>query len=139
MGAAFSAAKEGLLVIDALKSGDFVLPAGALKQFESSSLDILTTMEALGARAAMIPAMDMAALQNATSAIAGQAEALIRLAAVPFGDLGGAAQSLRGNGGALGGATTITNYNTFQLPQGTPQQIATEALRLLNQQMRSRH
>lgn len=142
VGAAFSAAKDGLLVIDALKSGDFVLPQGALKQFETSSMDILATMQALGGMAATIPASDVAALQTVTAAISGQAEALIKLAAVPFGDLGGAAWGLGQSGGTLGsvGSTTITNtyYNTFQLPQGTPQQLATEAMRLLNQQMQSR-
>jgi hypothetical protein len=141
VGAAFSAAKDGLLVIEALKSGDFVLPEVALAQFKTSSMDVLTTMEALGARAAQIPASDIAALAGVTASISGQAEAMIKLTAVPWGDLGNAVQGLSSSGGAMsgmGGGMNITNYNTFQLPSGTPQQIATEALRLLNQQMGSR-
>jgi hypothetical protein len=138
--ATFGAAKDGLLVIDALKSGDFVLPQGALRQFESSSLDILATMSALGARAAAIPTSDIAALQSVTSAISGQAEALIKLAAVPFGDLSNAAGGLSQSGGAIGsaGGTIITNYNTFNLPPGSNQQTANEVIRILNQQVGAR-
>jgi hypothetical protein len=132
VGAAFSAAKEGLLVIDALKSGDFVLPQGALRQFESSSLDILSTMQALGARAAQIPAADIAALQNVTSAISGQAEAMIRLAAVPFGDLGGVAGGFSGTGGA-----TTTIYNTWQISGSDPNAVATIVMQRMNQQMKA--
>jgi hypothetical protein len=136
VGAAFSAVKEGLLVMDALKSGDFKLPGDALRQFEASSMDILDVTSKLGARASQIPAGDMAALQTATAAIAGQAEALIRLAAVPFGDLGGAASGLAQSGGAMGGmgSNTTTIYNTFNLPPGSNQQTAQEVIRLLNQQ-----
>ena len=137
VGATFSAAKDGLLVIDALKSGDFVLPQGALRQFEASSMDILTTMQSLGARAAAIPAGDIAMLQTVTSAISGQAEALIKLAAVPFGDLSGAGAGLSGSGGAMGsGMTTI--YNTFNLPPGSTQQIADAVIQKLNMQMGAR-
>lgn len=137
VGAAFSAAKEGLLVMDALNSGDFALKGGALAQFEASSMDVLTTMQALGARAAMIPAGDVAALQTVTSAISSQAEAMIKLAAVPFGDLGGAGGGFSGSGGAMGaGSTTI--YNTFNLPPGSTQQIADAVIRQLNTQMGAR-
>lgn len=141
VGAAFSAAKDGLLVIDALKSGDFVLPEDALGKFEGASLQILDVMQTLGARAAAIPTSDIAALSTITASIAGQAEALIKLAAVPFGDLAGAAGGLGQGGGALGslgGTTTITNYNTFNLPPGSNQQTAQEVIRILNQQMGTR-
>lgn len=136
VGAAFSAAKEGLLVIDALKSGDFVLPDAALKQFQSSSLDILTVMEALGGRAATIPTSDIAALQTITAAVASQSEALIKLAAVPFGDLAGAGAGLSASGGVMGSTTTI--YNTFNLPPGSTQQTVDAVIRQLNMQMGAR-
>jgi hypothetical protein len=140
VGAAFSAAKEGLLVIDALKSGDFVLPQGALKQFQSSSMDILTTMQVLGGRAAKIPTSDISALQTVTSAISGQAEALIKLAAVPFGDLASTAGGVSQSGGALRGVgTTITNYITVNPPVGSsPQAIADMVIRQINTSMGAR-
>jgi hypothetical protein len=65
VGAAFGAAKDGLLVIAALQSGDFVLPKGALAQFQSASLQVLDTMRVLGHKAATIPKSDIAALQTA--------------------------------------------------------------------------
>jgi hypothetical protein len=121
VGAVFAAAKDGLLVIDALKSGDFVLPDGALKQFEGSSLSIIDTMERLSGRASQIPAENIAALQTVTAAISGQAEALIKLAAVPFGNLsttsGGCAGAAMG-----GGAAPIINI--YPQPGQDPNAIA---------------
>jgi hypothetical protein len=140
VGAAFSAAKDGLLVIEALKSGDFVLPEGALAQFKTSSMDVLTTMEALGARAAQIPASDIAALAGVTASISGQAEAMIKLAAVPWGDLGSAVQGLSSSGGAMSGmgGGGVTNYITINPPAGSsPQQIADMVIQQMNSRVRA--
>lgn len=140
VGATFSAFKDGLLFFDALKSGDYKLDMGSLAKFEESTASTLETARRLGAIASTIPAADMSALQTTTAALSAQAEALIRLAAVPFGDIGGAAANLSRQGGALlggsGGSTTITNY--FNLPQGSTQQTAQEVIRLLNTQMGAR-
>ncbi len=140
VGATFSAFKDGLLFFDALKSDDFKLDTNALASFEQSTLTTLDVAKRLGAVAATIPAGDIAALQTTTQALTAQSEALIKLAAVPFGDLPGAAAGLAQQSaallGGLGGGTT-TIYNTFNLPSGSNQQTAQEVIRLLNQQMRA--
>jgi hypothetical protein len=66
-------------------------------------------MRRLGAQASTIPAGNIAALQGVTAAISAQAEAMIRLAAVPFGNLGGAAAQFGSSGGALGGSPVTVN------------------------------
>jgi hypothetical protein len=101
----------------------------------------LDVTKRLGAVAATIPAGDIAALQTTTAALAAQSEALIRLAAVPFGDIPGAALNLQKQSNALlgassGGATTI--YNTFNLPSGTPQQLTDMVIQKLTTQVRMR-
>jgi hypothetical protein len=121
VGAVFAAAKDGLLVIDALKSGDFVLPDGALKQFEGSSLSIIDTMERLSGRASQIPAENIAALQTVTAAISGQAEALIKLAAVPFGNL---STTSGGYAGAAMGGGAAPIINIYPQPGQDPNAIA---------------
>jgi hypothetical protein len=139
IGATFSAFKDGLLFFDALKSGDFKLDTGALATFETSTMATMETARRLGAIASTIPAGDMAALQTTTAALAAQSEALIRLAAVPFEDIAGAAAGLAQNSGALLGGGAPTNiYNTFNLPPGTPQQLATEVIRILDSRIGSR-
>jgi hypothetical protein len=108
-----------MLVIAGLNSGDFVLDTGALGTFQGASMQILDVMQALGARAAAIPTADIAALQTTTAALAAQSEALIKLAAVPFGDLAGGASSLQQGGSLLGGATApVTTYITIQAAPG---------------------
>lgn len=134
--AAFGAAKDGLLVIEALKSGDFTVSAGSLDQFKTTSLSVLDVMSALGAKASTIPTAAITALQSTTAAISSQADALIKLAAVPFGDIGPAAQAFAQQGGVGGGGTIINN--TFVLPPGSTRDTANEVIRILGQQTSTR-
>lgn len=116
-GGTFSAFKDGLLFFDALKSGDFQLDTNALSAFEKSTAETLAVAGRLGAIAVQIPAANLSALQTTTAALSGQAEALIRLAAVPWGDLGAATAGLNASGGVLagggggGGGLTVNVYN----------------------------
>lgn len=82
--------------------------AGRLAQFEAGARAILSTTERLADDARRIPAGGLAALQTATSAITAQAEALIRMAAVPFPDLPRIAGAFGGaNAGSVGGGVTF--------------------------------
>ena len=78
----------------------------------------------LGAKARKIPANDLAALGHTTQLLSAQSEALIKLAAVPFGDLPGAARNLDRQGGlVLGGAAPI--INVYPAPGMNVEQLAT--------------
>jgi len=134
VGAAFSAAKEGMLVIAGLNSGDFVLKPGSLEQFESASLNILDTMKALGGAASSIPKGDIANLQTVSAAISSQSEALIKLAAVPFTDLPGASAGLAQSGGAMGGMGAIT-VNVYGAAGQDAAAIANIVIQKLNSQV----
>lgn len=143
VGGTFSAFKDGLLFFQALNSGDFILNEDGLAKFESATLKTMAVARRLGAEAATIPSSDLAALQLTTQALAAQSEALIKLAAVPFGDLPGAAANLNAQaaqllGGYKGGGATTNIYNTFQLPPGTTAQIAEMVIQRLGQQVSSR-
>jgi hypothetical protein len=144
VGATFGTVKDGLLAVEALNSGDFVLKPGVLEKFATASMDILDTTERLGARASQIPAGDMAALQTATAAIAGQAEAWIKLAAVPWGDLSGAAAGYAQSGGAMGGmggggnTTIMPGAIVVNAQPGMDvRAIGQEVMRQINQQVRT--
>lgn len=136
IGATFTAAKDGLLFFDALRSGDFTPQPAALAQFEAGTMALMDTAARLGARAATIPAGDIAALQGVTAALNAQAEMLINMSAVPFGNLGAMAGGYSGSSST----TTTTNYfsNTFVLPNGTTQQMANEVMNIVRRQMESR-
>ena len=143
VGATFTAYKDGLLFFQALNTNDFVLDGAKLATFEQATAQTMETARRLGAQAATIPASDIAALQTTTAALTAQSEALIRLAAVPFGDILSGAQGLAQNGGALlagagGGGSTTNIYNTFNLPNGTTQQLAQEVIKQLGSQMGAR-
>ena len=101
VGATFSAIGDGLRVIDQLRFSDLTVDTASLQTFQDSSLAILNTADILAARADQIDPGALASLGNATAAINAQAEALINLSAVPFGNLG---QTAAGFGG--GGSTT---------------------------------
>lgn len=112
VGGTFANIKDGLLAAQALNSGDFVLDPAKLTQFETTSLAMIASTERLAVAAKAIPAQNLAALGAVTSAISNQAEALIRMAAVPFGDLPGAASGFAASGGAMGSGGPIVNiYN----------------------------
>lgn len=144
VGGTFSAFKDGLLFFQALNSGDFVLNPGNLAKFEKSTAQTMAVAARLGAMARKIPSQDIAALQLTTQALAGQAEALIKLAAVPFADLPAAARALQLQsntllGGARGGGGAVTNiFNIYQQPGQDARQLANEALRLFKQDIGTR-
>jgi hypothetical protein len=141
VGATFSAFKDGLLFFDALKSGDFKLDVGALNAFEKSTNQTLQVAKRLGATAATIPASDIAALSRTTAALAAQSEALIKLAAVPFGDLSGASSGLsqqanRLLGGAGGGTSVMVNV--YGAPGMDVNALANAVITKINQQTGAR-
>ena len=110
VGGTFSAFKDGLLFFEALNSGDFTLKESNLTTFERATEKTMDVAARLGAKARKIPANDLAALGHTTQLLSAQSEALIKLAAVPFGDLPGAARNLDRQGGlVLGGAAPIIN------------------------------
>lgn len=107
-GKVFDTIGKGLEVFDKIRFGDLSVDPANLKLLEASTLAVLDTTQTIAARAAQIPSGDLSALGLATSAINAQAEALINLSAVPFGNLQGAAGGLQSSGGAI----SITNYIT---------------------------
>ena len=143
VGGTFSAFKDGLLFFQALNSGDFVLNPGNLAKFERSTAQTMAVAARLGAMARKIPSQDLAALQLTTQALAGQAEALIKLAAVPFADLPAAARALQLQsntllGGARGAGGGSVVFNIYQQPGQDARQLASEALRLFKQEIGKR-
>jgi hypothetical protein len=113
-GSVLSAFKEQLLFNQAIGSGDFTVDPAKLAVFEQSMAQTLGVAARLGAQAAAIPAGNIAALQSATAALTSAYESMIRLSAVPFGNLpqlaGGLSAGVGGGGG--GGQSIIVNiYN----------------------------
>jgi len=135
VGGTFSNIKDGLLAMQALSSGDFELDPANLAKFERGSEQAIATIGRLGALAATIPAADVAALQTITAAATAQAEAMIKRAAVPFGDLASASAGFAASNGVIGGKGNTTINNTFSLPQGTTQQLAQEVIKIMNAQI----
>lgn len=135
LGGTFGVIKDGLLAFDAINSGDFVLDPAKLAQFSDASLVALDTVSRLATRATQIPATSLTALEGATSALSGLAEAGVKLAAVPFGNLADISRIFSGGGG--GNSQTNIN-NTFVLPPGSNRETANEVIRILSQQTSSR-
>lgn len=128
LGSTFGAAREGLLLIDALGAREWTVDAGALRQFEQSSDQILSTLERIGARAQAVPATSLTALTSAAEALTSQSEALVALSAVPFGNLPQLAAGLAGEGGG-GGPVTI---NIYQQPGQDANALANLVISRLN-------
>lgn len=105
-GSILSAFKEQLLFAQAIGSGDFVLEPAKLAVFEKGMAQTLAVANRLGAQAVAIPAGNIAALQNTTAALTAAYESMIRLSAVPFGNL---PQLAQGFGAAVGGSAGGTN------------------------------
>jgi hypothetical protein len=141
VGSTFTAFKDGLLFFDALNSGDFNLNPAKLAQFEAATAKTLMVTKRLGALARTIPAADIAALGATTAALSAQAEALIRLSAVPWGDLPAALAGLQNQGGALvggavrGGSTTTINVNVYGVPGMDVSTLANVVIQRLNSQV----
>lgn len=125
--------KEQLLFAQALNSGDFIVNSRDLAIFEQGMARTLAVAGRLGAQAAAIPTGNIAALQSAATALTASYDSMIRLAAVPFGNI----PQLTGG---LGGGSSTTNYfnNTFILPPGTTQQMGQQILGHLRQQLTMR-
>lgn len=123
VGGTFSAYKDGLLFFEALNSGDFALKESNLTTFERATEKTMDVAARLGAKARKIPANDLAALGHTTQLLSAQSEALIKLAAVPFGDLPGAARGLEKQGGLLLGSSVVVNV--YPAPGMNVEQLAT--------------
>lgn len=96
IGGTFSAFKEGLLFFQALSSGDFVLDPKNLAAFERAMGQTIATAGRLGKQAAAIPPANVTALETTARALTTSYESMIKLAAVPFGDLPPSVQNLGG-------------------------------------------
>lgn len=134
IGGVFTNVKDGLEVFDRLRFSDISVDPKNLALLHDSSVMVLDTVAAIGKQAAMIPAGDIAAMNSATGAIKAYSEAMVTLAAVPFGNLPTTAQSFAGAGLGGGGSVVNNYYNTFNLPPGTTQQIADVVIQRLNRQ-----
>lgn len=101
--------------VEALRSGnEFAIDPEVVAKLEESASVVIGLGGRLGAQAATIPASDISALANVTSALTGVYESLIKLAAVPVGDLAGASGALAGLSlggfGGGGGSSVVNNY-----------------------------
>lgn len=139
VGNTFSAFNEGLVFLDRLRYTDLAIDPQHLMTLEQSTMQTLATMERLGARAAQIPPANIAALQNSAAALTAQMDALIRMTAVPWGNVPAAVAGYNASGGAAaGGGNTYQFNNTFVLPTGSTQQMAQEVIRIVQQQVQTR-
>jgi hypothetical protein len=112
IGAMFGAFNDGLVFFDRLRFSDLSVDPANLALFEQGVGMALDSAARLGALAATIPAGNIAALNSATGALGQAADTMIRLAAVPFGNLAGAIGNLGTGGGGGGGQSVIVNiYN----------------------------
>lgn len=137
VGATFQAASAGLETIDRINLTQVALDPAQLATYQQSALAIMDTAQILGARAAQIPASDIAAWQNVTTAMNGQAELMINLAAVPFGNLPQIAGSFAGGAGGGGAPITVIN-NIYQLPGENTNALADRVINRLGQRFGDR-
>jgi hypothetical protein len=107
-GSIIAAFRDQLLFSQAIGSGDFTLDTAKLAVFEKGMAQTLAVAGRLGAQAVAIPAGNIAALQNTTAALTAAYESMIRLSAVPFGNL---PQLAQGFGAAVGGTNITVNIN----------------------------
>jgi hypothetical protein len=123
-GSIIGAFKDQLLFAQALQSGDFAINAGNLATFEKGLSQTLSVAQRLGAQAAAIPAANIEALQSTTAALNSAYESMIKLSAVPFGNIGALTAGL---GGSSTTSNTVINV-TIQNPPATlnvPQLVQT--------------
>jgi hypothetical protein len=135
-GSILSSFKEQLLFAQAIGSGDFAIDAQKLGLFEQGMRQTLAVAGRLGAQAALIPPGNIAALQNTTAALTAAYESMIRLSAVPFGNLPQLTGALGGGGG---GGSVVNNVTINTLPGQNTQQIADAVIQRLGQRIGSRH
>jgi hypothetical protein len=132
VGGVFSNVKDGLEVIDRLRFSDLTVDPKDLATLQTSEIAVLNAMQSVSARAKLIPAADIAALQNVNAAVGGLADSLIKMNAVPFGNLPGMGGGIAGAAPTVGGGMF---YNTFNITGGDPNAIAQQVIQVLNQQM----
>ena len=140
LGSTVSAFRDTLAFNEGLLFGAAVAPdAATLAQFQGGASDILDTTKALATQAQRIPASGLAALHTATSAMSAQADAMIRLAAVPFADLPRVAGAFGGtNAGSVGAGGGVT-VNIYNPPQGVDiQSVITQVKQGITQQIGTR-
>jgi hypothetical protein len=101
IGATFSGLKDGLIFLEGIRNDDFALDPAKLAQFEAGAAATLEVTGRLGEKAAAIPPGNIDAFARATSALSGQADALLKLASVPLGDLVSAAAGYGASGAQL--------------------------------------
>lgn len=106
-GSILSAFKEQLLFAQAIGSGDFKIDLKNLAIFETGLSQTLAVANRLGAQAAAIPPGNIAALQSATTALTASYDSMIKLGAVPFGNV---PQLTSGLSQGMGGGQTINVY-----------------------------
>lgn len=126
--------KDQLEVMDRIRFSDLTVDPRNLAQLEQSGAMILGTIAAIGARASLIPAADLTAMNAATTAIKNYSEAMVTLNAVPFDGLAGINASLAGGGGG-----TVTNYITVQAAPGMDVvALANQVARVIDQKTGAR-
>jgi hypothetical protein len=135
-GSILSSFKEQLLFAQAIGSGDFAIDAQKLSIFEKGMAQTLAVASRLGAQAALIPPGNIVALQNTTAALTAAYESMIRLSAVPFGNI---PQMTGALGSAGGGGSVVNNVTINTLPGQSNQQIADMVMQRLGQRIGSRH
>ena len=120
VGGTFTAFKDGLLFFEALNSGDFRLDPKNLAVFEQGMTQTMATAGRLGQQAVAIPAANITALQNVTAALTASYDSMIKLSAVPFGNIG---QLAGAYGGAGGGQSITININNPPASMNVPATI----------------
>lgn len=138
------AARESLLTIQAINDQTFALDPAKLAAYEQNAGKMIATVGRLAQQAAAVDPAQLAGLQAVTGAISAQAEALIRLSAVPFDNLGAIAGGFAGSGvsSAGGGATNITiapgAISIYAQPGMDASSIAQQVLAQLQRQVQGR-
>jgi hypothetical protein len=139
VGGTFAAFKDGLLFFEALNSGDFQLDPKNLAKFEAGMGQTMATAGRLGAQAVAIPAANITALQNVTAALTAAYESMIRLAAVPAGNLSQLAAGFGAAVGGGGGGSVVNNIYITTQPGQNANQIADAVIQRIGQRVGARH
>jgi hypothetical protein len=105
LGGTFTALTGGLTFIEALNTGDYAIDMAKLTRFTKDSMMLLDKTHAIGAKAATIPAGNIAAINAAAGALSAYGDSMIKIAAVP--DI----QSMAGYAGGGGSSTNMGGVN----------------------------
>jgi hypothetical protein len=105
LGGTYGSMLDGLKFIEALNTGDYAVDMAKLTRFTNDSLMLLDKTKAIGAKAAEIPAGNIAAINAAAGALSAYGQSMINIAAVP--DI----QSMSGYAGGGGSSTSIGGVN----------------------------